>query len=72
MITNKNICLIHTSSKNSKKSIYDDLSKDKGGVMYMICPESGSELTIPYKNNKERLEWLEIKKEIREELKMVS
>ena len=71
MMLNKNVCLIYTSSKNTKKSIYDDC-KEERGIMYMTCPESGSELTIPYKNNKERLEWLEIKKEIKEELRKVS
>ena len=68
---NKNVCLVYTSSKTTKKSIYDDC-KEEGGTMYMRCPQSGSELPIPYKTNKERLEWLEIKKEIIEELKMVS
>jgi len=72
MITNKNICLIHTSSSKKTKSIYDEYKENERGIMYMICPQSGSEIPIQYNSNKERLEWLEIKKEIKEELKMVS
>ena len=40
--------------------------------MYMKCPQSGEEQIIRYKNNKERLEWIELRNEIREELRMVS
>ena len=73
MISNKNICMVYVSSKNRYKSVYDDYKKkSQNGVMYMKCPQSGEEQIIIYKNNKERLEWIELRNEIREELRMVS
>lgn len=71
MITNKNICLVHVSSKRTSKSIYDDLRKQKGGVMYMISPSTNEEHIIRYKDEEERKLWIQIKKE-EKELLMVS
>lgn len=69
-MSNKNICLVYTSSKKFNQSVYDDC-KEKGGVMYMTCPQTGSEIPIHFKNEKERLEWIELKKEIRNEIKVI-
>ena len=73
MITNKNICLIHTGNSRKSKSI-DDLYKEelKGGIMYMRCPQSGSEIPIQYNSEKERMEWIEIKRQIRKELEPIN
>lgn len=46
--------------------------KSQNGIMYMKCPQSGEEQILRYKNDKERLEWIELRNEIREELRMVS
>jgi hypothetical protein len=72
MITNKNICLIHTNSNRKTKSIYDEYKKNERGTMYMRCPQSGIEIPIHFQNEVERMEWINLKKEIREEMRMVS
>lgn len=73
MIRKNHISIVYTNNVRKTKSINDlDRKKCEGGVMFMICPQSGNEIKIPFKNKKERLEWIELKKEIRQELKMVS
>ena len=72
MITNKNICLIHTNSNRKTKSIYDEYKKNERGTMYMRCPQGGIEIPIHFQNEVERMEWINLKKEIREEMRMVS
>ena len=73
MITNKNICLVHTKNERKTKSVYDDYRKNKdGGYMEIRCPQSGELICVYFKNKKERMIWMEIKREIMEELKMVS
>jgi len=73
-MNNSRVCLVQTSSnKLSKRSVYDDYKKNPNkGIMYLRCPQTGSEFTIPFNNEKERLEWIEVKKEIREEMRLVS
>ena len=71
MITNKSLCLIHTNSYRKTKSIYDEYNKNNGGIMIMKCPQGGKDISIPFKNEVERKEWIEMKKEIIEELRMV-
>ena len=72
MITNKSLCLIHTNSNRGTKSIYDEYRKNKGGTLIMKCPQSGNDVIIYYKNKVERKQWIKVKKEIIEELRMVS
>jgi hypothetical protein len=72
MITNKKLCLIHTNPDRKTKSIYDEYRKNKGGIMIMKCPQSGNDVIIHYKNKVEKKQWIKVKKEIIEELRMVS
>ena len=71
MMTNKKLCLIHTNSYRKTKSIYDEYNKNNWGIMIMKCPQGGKDISIPFKNEVERKEWIEMKKEIIEELRMV-
>ena len=73
MMSNKKIYTVYVSSKNTKKSVYDDYKrKSKNGVIELRCPQSGEKLNVRFKNDRERKEWIELRNEIRRELRMVS
>jgi hypothetical protein len=36
--------------------------------MYLRCPQTGIEIPITYRTEKERLEWKNLRKEIKEEI----
>jgi len=62
----KNVCIVHTNPNRNTKSIYDEYKKSKGGVLTVICPITNKELRLPFKNEKERKLWIEIKKECKQ------
>lgn len=65
---NRNVCLIPVSTRKFGRTIYDDLKKEPRTIMYLRCPQTGIEIPITYKTEKERLEWKNLRKEIKEEI----
>ena len=70
MIRRNHISIVYTKGSNNRtQSINDDYTKgQRGGILLMTCPQSGSEVRIPFRNERERKEWIWLKKEIKREL----
>ena len=40
------------------KKYIDEYNKNNGGIMIMKCPQGGKDISIPFKNEVERKEWI--------------